>query len=195
MLFDVTTPYSHCMTLLVDENQSHMIKNMATRVKFSSPLKSSFLKVSWFPKATVYGVACQIVWGRCRNVHCINDLFSMLFDVTTPYNNENAGALARTPATCPLCQYSCPKVVKGSQDVMTSWRHMTSGVMTNCLCVIHIFFFLWQIKVVKRMSRRHAVTSWRRTVTSCDVMTSYRDVMTSYRDVTWRQVSWQIGSV
>ena len=23
--------------------------------------------------------------------------------------NENAGALTRPPATCPLCQYSCPK--------------------------------------------------------------------------------------
>ncbi len=29
----------------------------------------------------------------------------------------------------------------------------------------------------QRMSRRHAVTSWRRTMTSRDVMTSYRDVM------------------
>ncbi len=65
-------------------------------------------------------------------------------------HNENAGALTRPPATCPLCQYSCPKVVKGCQDVILSyhdvtwrhtvtsrdvmmWRHMTSGVMTNWL--------------------------------------------------------------
>ncbi len=33
----------------------------------------------------------------------------------------------------------------------------------------------------QRMSRRHAVTSWRRTMAS-------HDVMTSYCDVTWRQV-------
>ncbi len=36
--------------------------------------------------------------------------------------NENAGALTRPSATCPLCQYSCPKFVKGCQDVML-WRH------------------------------------------------------------------------
>ena len=39
--------------------------------------------------------------------------------------NENAWALTRPPAMCPLCQYSCPKVVKGCQDV-TPWRHVTS---------------------------------------------------------------------
>ena len=31
----------------------------------------------------------------------------------------------RPPATCPLCQYSCPNVVKWCQNV-TPWRHMTS---------------------------------------------------------------------
>ena len=49
--------------------------------------------------------------------------------------NENARALMRPPATCPLCQYSGPKVVKGCQDAMLwrhmttwlSWRHKTSG--------------------------------------------------------------------
>ena len=39
--------------------------------------------------------------------------------------NENAWALTRPPATCPPCQYSCPEVVKGCQDVMP-WCHVTS---------------------------------------------------------------------
>ncbi len=61
--------------------------------------------------------------------------------------NENAWALTRPPAKCPLCQYSCPKVVQWCQDVAL-WCHLTS---------------------------------WRRAVTS-------RDVMTSCSGVTWRQV-------
>ena len=62
-------------------------------------------------------------------------------------NNENAWALTRPPATCPLCQYSCQK---SSKDVKMSrcevtwrhdvalWRHMTSDVMTKWLCAIYI---------------------------------------------------------
>ena len=38
--------------------------------------------------------------------------------VAVNVTNENAGALVRPPATCPLCQYSCSKVIKGCQDVM-----------------------------------------------------------------------------
>ncbi len=100
-------------------------------------------------------------------------------------DNENAGALARPPATCPLCQYSCPKVVKGCQDVMMTyhdvmpWCHMTSGVMTN---------WFDAVTTCHMASRRHAMTSR-------DVMMSFCDVMTSFCDITWGQVSWQNGSV
>ncbi len=70
--------------------------------------------------------------------------------------NENAGALTRPPAMCPLCQYSCPKFVKGRQDVMP-WCH--------------------------------AVMSWRRTMTSRDVMTSYGDVTWRYDVMPWRHIT------
>ena len=83
-------------------------------------------------------------------------------------HNENAGALMRPPATCPLCQYSCPKVVKGCQYVMPSyhdvvlWRHVT-----NWLCVIHISEICQYScpKVVKGcqyvMPSYHDVVLWR----------------------------------
>ena len=63
--------------------------------------------------------------------------------------NENAWALTRPPAMCPLCQYSCQNDVKWCQDVtwrhdvtpwrhdVTSWRHMTSYVITKRLCLIY----------------------------------------------------------
>ncbi len=38
--------------------------------------------------------------------------------------NENTWALTHPPATCPLCQYSCPNVIKWCQDIML-WRHVT----------------------------------------------------------------------
>ena len=34
----------------------------------------------------------------------------MLYYKASPYCNENAGALARPPATCPLCHFSKQKV-------------------------------------------------------------------------------------
>ncbi len=53
-------------------------------------------------------------------------------------NNENAWALTCPPATCPLSQYSCPKVVS-RRHAVTSWcRAVTSGVMTKWLCAIYI---------------------------------------------------------
>ncbi len=52
--------------------------------------------------------------------------------------NENAWALTRPPATCPLCQYPCPNVIKWGQDVtwrhdITPWHRMTSNVITKRL--------------------------------------------------------------
>ncbi len=32
-------------------------------------------------------------------------------------SNENAWALTSPPVTCPLCQYFCPKVIQGCQDI------------------------------------------------------------------------------
>ena len=57
-----------------------------------------------------------------------------------PLKNEDAWVLTRPPATCPPCQYTCPKVVKECQDV-TPWRHMTSnGVICHDkmdVCYLH----------------------------------------------------------
>ncbi len=63
--------------------------------------------------------------------------------VSITFCNENAWALTRPPATCPLCQYSCRSVVKWCQDVaqwrhdVTPWCNTTSYVITKRFCPIY----------------------------------------------------------
>ncbi len=71
----------------------------------------------------------------------------VLSNSKTYVQDENTGALTRPPETCPLCQYSCSKVVKGCQDVMTSYHDA-----------------MWRHDVVPWRN----VTSWRHAVTSHD---------------------------
>ncbi len=72
------------------------------------------------------------------------------------YVNENAGALARPPATCPPCHYSSHKVLLTRdimmlrRDVMTSRRHVTAWRnMTQ----------LWQMNL--HMSTHLKLSKWR----------------------------------
>ena len=51
--------------------------------------------------------------------------------------NENAWALTRPPATCPLYRYICLNVIKWCQDVIlwhhvTSWRHVVTSHDVLC---------------------------------------------------------------
>ncbi len=84
-----------------------------------------------------------VIWYD-RTSHAGTFYYDKCYSCCSTIINENAWALTRPPATCPLCQYSC-------------------------------------LKVIKRMSRCHA-------------MMSCCDVMTSRCDVTLRHISWHNNS-
>ena len=111
-----------------------------------------------------YDITWRHAWMSFDNSRSIRGSFSMILMSKNNYN-ENAWALTRPPATCPLSKFFCPKVVQGCQDVMP-WRHMTScRDVTWCHGVTsHDVLLLWQTLpmalfvclCVKRFSRESA---------------------------------------
>ncbi len=101
----------------------------------------------------------------CTSDKCLEQsLIHVKPTIVNRKSNENAWALMRPPAMYPLCQYSCPKVVKGCQDVMlwhhvTSWRAVTLHIIRYhdkmALCNLHsshnkksrkiMFFSKWRL--------------------------------------------------